>query len=40
MNVHVLQHAPFENVGSIGGWLSLICALSVRFTGRHNPQQE
>jgi len=22
MNVHVLQHAPFENVGSIGGWLA------------------
>jgi GMP synthase-like glutamine amidotransferase len=22
MNVHVLQHAPFEDVGSIGGWLA------------------
>ena len=22
MNVHVLQHAPFEDIGSIAGWLA------------------
>jgi hypothetical protein len=31
MNVHILQHAPFEDVGSIAVWLAATGA-RVRYT--------
>jgi len=33
MNVHIFQHVPFEDIGSIGSWLSAkdACISYTRF---------
>jgi GMP synthase-like glutamine amidotransferase len=36
MNVHILQHAPFEDVGSIAGWLAASRA-NVTYTRLYEP---